>query len=65
MGTLGKSDKMQLTKKEKKTLLEYKSSASYRINELLRNHKDTDELPEQVTFEEWENAGYPIGWKNE
>lgn len=45
--TLGKSDKMQLTKKEKKTLLEYKSSASYRINELLRNHKDTDELPEQ------------------
>ena len=45
--TLGKSDKMQLTKKEKKTLLEYKSSGSYRINELLRNHKDTDELPEQ------------------
>ena len=22
-------------------------------------------IPEQVTFEEWENAGYPIGWKNE
>ena len=45
--TLGKSDKMQLTKKEKRTLFEYKSSASYRINDLLRRYDDISKLPEQ------------------
>lgn len=22
-------------------------------------------IPEEVTYEEWEKAGYPIGWKNQ
>lgn len=22
-------------------------------------------LPEEVTFEEWEKAGYPIGWRKQ
>lgn len=41
------SGKIQLTEDEKRTLLEYKSSRSYMINEFLRENPEMDHFPEE------------------
>ena len=60
-------EKASLTQEAKERMLQKPSE------EEIRKSKESDLkvmkmfglIPEQVTFEEWENAGYPIGWKNE
>lgn len=31
----------------------------------LRQMKLLKLIPDEVTYEEWEKAGYPIGWRNQ